>query len=859
MSSHKNFSTIFLCSCFAFCVNASLAQINNVDLLTSTDTSSFSAVVASWGGQVTDFGPHPVMLLDDGELAPADACDGVMPDARGSILLLDGEGCDSKFKVQRAEEAGAVAVVICPVDPASELTTFSRTSEPVIGDLPVFLMPYSACQKIKLAAQKDEIKLEFGNKCERAANQGKVIWGAEPGQGDFDGGLNGWTIEGESYPNWLWTDNTYMYGYFTSRIVEGSACNGYVQYKSDEIDDQSDTKKYCSIQSDFCAGSLISPTINLSVVEQEDIFVNFYHEFRHFVYGSTSLILSYDDGMTWTDSIPFSVAKLATEPFNPEINDNTACLPPTHEINQACQDHYSIPIKSYNGQSSIKLKFRHIGDYYYATIDDVTITEGNYKDLAIIKKNYGLPPATVLPSVIPQHIPSYVEIEKRGNLDTSELRIQATSINGFTNLSITNLIDGFNTPTPHCTKEDFLLADKTHLSPDRQGIHTIEYINITNGDQVDTNDTLSYNYEVSHYKWITVDRPLPINRDEESNDFLNVNPQEPFFGNRIFNNLDWLLAYSFYKPKGRSKEYLKSVRVGIESQEGTRGNLKIYLYEWNPTSASFPESLDSGNYIIAAEDTELVGCMGENALEREQNSQPFAEVLREVVDYTDMTFGIARADKDTGQPSEDENGDQQYACLKEDQLYVLAFAFDNEYNSISEGPPIRMLANKPRHDLPINNQLYNRAMDELDIPVRIGSCLSSKNYLDENNFIEDFNNFTFDINETLNEPWIELKFGDSSYSPCPRVSTSEQYSNKQFITIFPNPTTNHFKIVFDKASSEQLIELDLFNLTGGLVMPINIEEKSDEQRIDVSQLPAGVYIIKARTTAGVFSKKIVVQ
>ena len=50
------------------------------------------------------------------------------------------------------------------------------------------------------------MNVEFGFFCGVPNYGPEVVWGAEPGQGDFQGGLNEWTVVSEMDTSWHWSD-----------------------------------------------------------------------------------------------------------------------------------------------------------------------------------------------------------------------------------------------------------------------------------------------------------------------------------------------------------------------------------------------------------------------------------------------------------------------------------------------------------------------------------------------------------------------------------------------------------------------------------------------------------------------------
>ncbi|GLR15692.1 T9SS type A sorting domain-containing protein [Portibacter lacus] len=200
-----------------------------------------------------------------------------------------------------------------------------------------------------------------------------VLWGG-PGDpnGEFDGGLNDWTVVALSSLNadstanalWVWDEdaipNEGAYGGNNTVILSPSAANGAAYFDSDFLDNG-------GVAGAFGAGpapspqtsELISPVIDLS--GEDAVALSFYQKFRDFD-ASVSVLVSNDGGTTFT-SFPVSA-----------INSNT--------------EFKVINISSVaGGASEVVIKFNWTGDYYYWMIDDVAVTKLPGNDLAMNDDN----------------------------------------------------------------------------------------------------------------------------------------------------------------------------------------------------------------------------------------------------------------------------------------------------------------------------------------------------------------------------------------------------------------------------------------------------------------------------------------
>jgi hypothetical protein len=115
------------------------------------------------------------------------------------------------------------------------------------------------------------------------------------------------------------------------------------------------------------------------------------------------------------------------------------------------------------------------------------------------------------------------------------------------------------------------------------------------------------------------------------------------------------------------------------------------------------------------------------------------------------------------------------------------------------------------------------------------------------------------VTETLEAQYL---FGDED-SDATRteelVNVNETALGKS-LTVFPNPTTDQLNVEFDLVKSSELT-IDLYNITGKLVMSKDFGTLSagySLNRVDLSYLNAGVYILNINTNDGRVVRKVTV-
>jgi hypothetical protein len=72
--------------------------------------------------------------------------------------------------------------------------------------------------------------------------------------------------------------------------------------------------------------------------------------------------------------------------------------------------------------------------------------------------------------------------------------------------------------------------------------------------------------------------------------------------------------------------------------------------------------------------------------------------------------------------------------------------------------------------------------------------------------------------------------------------------NSDFITVYPNPSSNYFFIEHDLITSPGKLSFELFNVNGDVVKVINTDEldnRNNPNKIKIKDLTAGVYFLKS--------------
>lgn len=284
--------------------------------------------------------------------------DGALSDLSGSIALITRGDCPFTEKTLSAQNAGAIAVVICNNEEG--LLTLSGENEEIT--IPAVVITPQDCASIRAALENETVMGSINNKPIGPFDENaddRVAWSST-----FANGLDGWTAEGvlctdadDGNALWEWVpQESFTRGGFSAGLplISYSPCDGAVIFDSDFIDNAGDQTTLgqgtCPI---LHTGTLTSPPIDLSSFNFEGIpalkFTNQYIKFDavHTVSWST------DGGMTWDERV------VNSEGVTNELMLNTQ----------------RFSLSNVESDDTVILRFTFDGDYYFWSIDDVQIVD----------------------------------------------------------------------------------------------------------------------------------------------------------------------------------------------------------------------------------------------------------------------------------------------------------------------------------------------------------------------------------------------------------------------------------------------------------------------------------------------------
>jgi hypothetical protein len=128
-------------------------------------------------------------------------------------------------------------------------------------------------------------------------------------------------------------------------------------------------------------------------------------------------------------------------------------------------------------------------------------------------------------------------------------------------------------------------------------------------------------------------------------------------------------------------------------------------------------------------------------------------------------------------------------------------------------------------------------------------------YDDETKLYHNIRNETFEITLPIGEfhNRFSLRFKDKT------LGTNEQIKNENDITILHSQNRNSL-VINNKLLDTTVQEVTLFNILGQAVAMWEVENQGQENiQLPIKKVSSGVYIVKIKTSAGVLSKKIIIN
>ena len=824
---------------------------------------AYPMTVATFGGPFTNTS-GTASFINDGTDPVTNACEDSVADVGFNWGIADRGECEFSTKALFMQNANANVAIICNNVDGTIVPGPGTVVDASLVTIPVVALSLQTCQTLRSIGEDVQISAFVEARCGVGEFGPEYIWGTNPGEGDFDGGLGDWTIQNES-PNgngWLFAND--------GRLDRGgSNCNGYASFPTDGYFfdglnggcQDADGAEF-DVFTTSCDGTLTSPNIAITDPGSIDNLVcEFNHLYDFFFDGVTNLAVSWDDGVTWPDTFNVSAGgdsgAVPTSPFYPMPDE--PCVVFGGSVFVEYFQTKRIPITTFNGQENIRLQFIHVGNLYECTIDDVALLNlADYHDMELGQQFVSYAPAVEMPLSQAQEVALHVDVINVGNTAVNAV-VEATAIteDGTQVFEATN--GAYGSQPGGCFLNQNISFPEFY-TPTELGQHTVLMTNVTPDDaRINGDDSVGFVFNMTENTWLTTPDPRRFASGERWDLFTNFNagPAESFDAN-------WAVAYPFFTPAGGG-HFLNTVRFGIQARPTNSGNIFAYVLQWTPGDLSFPdggrgaaagEPANPANYNFHPDETEVVGIVGEVfgfPSTRIPISPNVTDINNNPVNFEDITLTMVAADDATGAPITNNNGEFQPIALEDDSYYILVFAI------------------APTSQVPVD--IIGESTSDRDVIYHDASNFAYANagrFTRPNaHFTPLFDGFGYDDVVSIpwsgtatewgpNTPWIEMDI-----NPVALVTSSTEDINPevaQGISIFPNPVSDRLTINVDLTEVSSTVQFDLMNISGEL---LRSDTYNDVQKgafnMNVADLISGVYTLNVRTEAGFTAKKVIIQ
>lgn len=754
----------------------------------------------------SQFGPADNNVVGPADLklaAPNLGCGALTNSLANTIGVVDRGTCNFITKVKNLQNAGAIAVIICNNDSAP--TTPSGTDATIT--IKSFLMEKPECEKIKLAMASGTVNASLVPRECRPYAPANTIFGGNPGEGDFNAGLNGWTTDTELGKGWEWTANgdcgkgTYMFD--ECRLVTPTVCNGTMMMDSDYLNEQG----ICGAP---CESSLISPTIDVSNVDIKGLFIQFNQGIRQ-LNSDYFLMLSYDNGVTWPDTFT----------LNANINPNTDFF-----TNQRVK----LPLcTSRTDFDKITLRFHISGNYYFWGLDDIFLINESFSDPQTNDNFWATAPNLKVPKGQVTEFPVLSDIKNNGN---------SVSPNTVLNCKV-NAVNADNTLGEEIYNENYVYGNVGQCEQienkvfdflvepkDEVGTYQVTYQISSDDNSVSTNDTRSSRFFVTENEFSNALSEAELGSEYLENWLNGVNPQFAFGASNDIDNV--AMGTHYYFPNG-SKVKATSFTFGVDDADlpdpfGASVICRVYK-------------------IVGPEDPTTAGLI--SGSEKVVVGQGYSEVDNDYVMFLESTTENLRSL--TFQLQDLNGGD---LVLEDNTGYIFVVHVTNIADNNTFIPLLGFNPNTSNQTLRWSyTGATDLAFDELGIDRHYGTVTSFNATASSD--IDELDQRDFRSN-------LPYKFYTSVI--VEEASNTEDVLADNALSIYPNPTSDKlfFDMNLEKVSKN--VRIEIMGIDGKLAYAEDFTNvRTELLKINTNNFTSGVYLAKVITDEGTLSKKVIVS
>ena len=380
----------------------------------------------------------------------------------------------------------------------------------------------------------------------------QTMWGARPGEGDFVGGLNDWTVNTLTAPGpdlgWRWLPEGYYGDAFfavdTRHLTSPTVCNGAMVFNADFYSTGGDTP--IDPPYPVYISELISPVIDLSD-QTLPLTLEWYESLRLFqaaggYVAPTLLATSSDGGQTWSAPVD----------LHPELGQNDTREGPRS---------YALPA-ALSGNGNVRFKFIFAAEFFWWAIDDVRLTRRAAYDLGLDEQYVALSPSAVVPASQVDPLYFFTDLLNGGSQAATNARVYASvrQLPDVEPLFQDSLLLG---TVPADTLLTNLLFENAYTPPAAPGLYEIAYRTSADTlDQLPADNSVVSRFQIS-------DTTFAKERGRTRAIAPSGGAAQYAYGN------------CFYLPRGNGW-YGSSISFGLANPAALSGDeLLVSLHEWD--------------------------------------------------------------------------------------------------------------------------------------------------------------------------------------------------------------------------------------------------------------------------------------
>lgn len=608
-----------------------------------------------------------------------------------------------------------------------------------------------------------------------------TIWGATTGEGDFNGGLNGWSTTSPEDQGWAWTANgdcTSIFNQDLCNMQTPTICNGAAAINSARLD----TEGNCQA---ICLSGLISPNIILTNQNTQHLSLQFNQTIRDFN-SKYFLVVSYNNGIDWADTMI----------LHQSVFRNQAMVPNQQMRIPLC----NVPMNA----TQIRFQFLIFANYYFWGIDDVFLIEESYSDPTIEFTNYTKIPTFKSMVGIQDELPLFASIKNNGNTDAQNLELEAT-------ISKITLLQEQEITSELITKTELIKKSKSIATLPACQESNLIFFDPPFAPTIQEEGLYQLDFKVKSQENKILSNDHQFTRFLLTQNILSNGPTESEYGSAYLDNLvypldsDWggtnyLTVGSCYTmPSSLNGKAVKFV-FGLNDTQYKMVNLNA-----NINCQVFKIIPKNNDDFLEPDEKFLIG-NGYNAF-----GNPTINLNKNTINNRLYTFYL-----------NDLNGD--YLSLESGSTYL--FCLNISANVWAPGVPLLYI----KQSLGLNGLNWMDASETQKFLTNQGKHAFYSTYISDNKKSTESNTLQRILLPISTNLYSQVVFDDQS------LSVGENKSEQLSVTIYPNPAIDLLSI----ASSEEPIEINIYDIQSNKKYFAPFRK---EHNINVINFNSGLYII----------------